>query len=630
MGSGADGLAPLHLLLVVSVLGLALLLPWPELWRKPVVREAAGKRPRPLKPKTGADCPLCQLEQGAVVNEGNAAALPRPWREGRSRRRRKKRSVTAGYACDNMACTYYGISDAAIHALVADGHHGKYEAIQDLKCQACGHKFTVRRHTVLYCLKTHSTRVAEFLTFLAEGVDASELERIWQIGEGTLRTLLTRAGLHAKKVYEHFFRGLRFEHIQLDELWANVRRESQEVWVWVAMEATTKMVPVIQLGPRTLDMAYAVVHELRTRMQVGSALPVFSSDGLRLYFHALTAHLGYWLVPDGGRKRLWQLAADFIYAQVKKLQRRRRLVKVERIMLCGSFEALASRLKAAGLSGRLNTAFVERLNLTLRQGVALLTRRTWGAAEQTSELALDVPWWRAYYHFARYHEALRVEQVASQPRRGNRAARRYRSQTPAMAAGLTSRRGTVLELIGCPMYSGGGRRNRCQSADSCLAFLSFPAAFLLQMASVTVPCPRHDLTYPPELSTTDIASTRVFGCPCVAYILVHLGRGCERAVGGGILRRRQGVAAGRQQPERQQNTEREETLHHVDFSSSIRSIRQTQKPRQRRRAACQPCNCRQAFKQAVYSWDSGCSAMLLLFPGLGSRSSAAIAPLDVS
>ena len=171
-------------------------------------------------------------------------------------------------------------------------------------------------------------------------------------------------------------------------------QECQEVWVWVALEATTKLVPVIQLGPRTLEMAYAVVHELRERMQVGLALPIFSSDGLRLYFYALTAHFGHWILPGGGRKRLWQLGADFIYGQVKKLQRRRRLVKVERLMLCGSFEVLAHRLKAVGLSGRLNTAFVERLNLTLRQGVALLTRRTWGAAQQTSELTLQVAWWR--------------------------------------------------------------------------------------------------------------------------------------------------------------------------------------------------------------------------------------------
>jgi IS1 family transposase len=204
--------------------------------------------------------------------------------------------------------------------------------------------------------------------------------------------------------------------------------------VWVAMEATTKIVPVIQLGPRTLEMAYAVVHELRRRMHVGMALPVFSSDGLRLYFYALTAHCGHWIWPDGSHKRVWQLAADFIYGQVKKLQRRRRLVKVERVMLRGSFEALARRLKAAGLSGRLNTAFVERLNSTLRQGVALLTRRTWGAAQQVSELTLHVQWWRGYYHFARYHEALQVERTASGPHKGKHTAGHYCAQTPATLA----------------------------------------------------------------------------------------------------------------------------------------------------------------------------------------------------
>ena len=78
-------------------------------------------------------------------------------------------------------------------------------------------------------LKTTSARVAEALTFLAEGVDVSVLERIWGIGEGTLRTWLTRAGLHAVKLHDHFFQQLKLQHVQLDELWANVRQKSHEV-----------------------------------------------------------------------------------------------------------------------------------------------------------------------------------------------------------------------------------------------------------------------------------------------------------------------------------------------------------------------------------------------------------------
>jgi hypothetical protein len=67
MGSDTYGCAPLNLLVVVLVVGL-LLFPWTELWRKAVVREAGAEGPRPLKPKTGADCPLCQVEQGAIIN----------------------------------------------------------------------------------------------------------------------------------------------------------------------------------------------------------------------------------------------------------------------------------------------------------------------------------------------------------------------------------------------------------------------------------------------------------------------------------------------------------------------------------------------------------------------------------
>ena len=112
---------------------------------------------------------------------------------------------------------------------------------------------------------------------------------------------------------------------------------------------------------------------------------------------------------------------------------------------------LRSRLKAAGLTGRLNTAFIERLNLTLRQGVALLARRTWGTAQHMSELTLHVEWWRGYYHFARYHDALRTKLPTPRARKGKQLASRYRSQTPAMAAEVTTRRWTVLELISYPV-----------------------------------------------------------------------------------------------------------------------------------------------------------------------------------
>jgi len=122
---------------------------------------------------------------------------------------------------------------------VGYGSHGKHEKVQDLMWQACGKKFTVRRDTVLYRLKTHSGKAAQVLALMAEGVDVSTLERVMGIGEGTLRTpqerayrrtWLTGAGMHVERLHDCIFQELIFRHIQLDELWANVRHKAQEVW----------------------------------------------------------------------------------------------------------------------------------------------------------------------------------------------------------------------------------------------------------------------------------------------------------------------------------------------------------------------------------------------------------------
>ena len=108
-------------------------------------------------------------------------------------------------------------------------------------------------------------------------------------------------------------------------------------------------------------------------------------------------------------------------------------------------------LTGLGLSGTLNTAFVERVNLTLRQSVAALIRRTWSTAQEAPQLLLHVEWWRAYYHFVRLHESLRVLLTQPRERGGQRIPQRYRQRTPAMAAGLTGRRWTVRELLAVPL-----------------------------------------------------------------------------------------------------------------------------------------------------------------------------------
>jgi hypothetical protein len=140
-----------------------------------------------------------------------------------------------------------------------------------------------------------------------------------------------------------------------------------------------------------------------------------------------------------------------IYGQVKKYYQRRKLVRVTHVMRLGTEAALQATLQELGLSGRLNTAYIERVNLTIRHGIAALARRTWATAQQTPHLLAHLEWWRAYYHFVRPHAALRVALVQPQARGDNRPAQRYRQQTPAMAAGRTHRRWTAREVLARPL-----------------------------------------------------------------------------------------------------------------------------------------------------------------------------------
>ncbi|MDO8971414.1 MAG: hypothetical protein Q7U74_12045 [Saprospiraceae bacterium] len=357
--------------------------------------------------------------------------------------------VRVGLMCPNPDCEYYRVTAESIHALVGYGSHGKPELILDLKCQACGKKFTSRKNTVLYRLKTHSGLVEKIQWLFALGVDASALEEVFSVREITIRTWLCRSGMQGKKLRERFMLELDLVHVQLNELWANVKHSTQDMWVWVVSDATTKIFPVIQVGGRTQEMAYHVVHELKGRLRSG-CVPVFSTDGLKHYFYALTAHFGRWETAEG-KKLVWTLLSDNVYAQVIKHQRRRKTVEVERRILWGDENNYRERLKVTGLSGRINTSFVERINLSIRQSVSKLTRRTWGPAQYTPELIEHLEWWRAYYHFVGYHESLEVELATPSQRKGKQQSLRYRRRTPAMVAGLTHKRWTVKELLIYPL-----------------------------------------------------------------------------------------------------------------------------------------------------------------------------------
>jgi IS1 family transposase len=320
-------------------------------------------------------------------------------------RGRKKQVKTAGYACPNEKCSY---------------------------------------------LKTSTGRVGEVLAALAEGLHVAAAERVLGHTEATIQRWLTWAGMHSEQMHARFFRQLELLHVQLDELKTRLRDRASELWLWVAMDVQTKAIAVVELGPRTQERAHRLVHRLKGVVTEGR-IPVFTSAGLNMYFYALTAHWGNREEVERKRKPQWVVAAGLLYGQLNKYYRRRRVVRLEYRMQWGRLEALKARLTALGFSGKLNTAFVERVNLTIRQGIAPLIRRTWETAQTRDGLWLHTEWWRGYYHFVRPHLSLREE--LSQPivRKGRQLPRRYRKRTPAMAVGIAGHRWTVREFISYPL-----------------------------------------------------------------------------------------------------------------------------------------------------------------------------------
>lgn len=394
------------------------------------------RRPWHLRPRTPKDCPLCQ---GKQPHSHHAPDII-PWSHVKSKRGRRKTLVSEGHACPNKNCLYYGITDQHIHALVGDGVEGIREPIQWWRCQACGERFSERHDTAMRWLKTPSWRVQEVVTALGEGVDQAAAVRIFKHHPTTIARWLRRAGQLDQPLHDRFFSRFVAHYIQLDELKTKTRQMG-EIWVWVALDVSTRVMIALTIGPRTQDSAYQLLHEVKQRLDKDQ-VPVFSSDGLKMYFYAITAHYGYWIPPLSG-KRAWQWRVDdrVLFAQLHKLKTGYKLTDLRSFIRLGTRFAYRETLQALGFTGKVETAYVERINLTLRELVAPLSRRTWSLANDEWTLALHVGWGRVYYHFVRPHHSLRCQDA-----RG-----RYRQRTPAMAAKVVPRRLAVADLLLMPL-----------------------------------------------------------------------------------------------------------------------------------------------------------------------------------
>jgi hypothetical protein len=178
---------------------------------------------------------------------------------------------------------------------------------------------------------------------------------------------------------------LHINQVQLDALYAVLREvkdgalsedealrrlERSPYWGWTAMDPASKLLLVIDVGTRTFEMTQRVVHQVAQVVAPG-CVPLFLTDGLKDYGTALRSQVGSWGQPPRRHakgplpKPRWMPLPELLYAQVGKSYRRWRVVGVRHRVGFGTMERGQQVLAAGGR--QINTAFIERLNLAIRQ-----------------------------------------------------------------------------------------------------------------------------------------------------------------------------------------------------------------------------------------------------------------------
>jgi IS1 family transposase len=288
---------------------------------------------------------------------------------------------------------------------------------------------------------------------------------VFEVDANTVLHWLVEAAEQLQAFSAYFLCDVHVTPLQLDELYAVLRgvrdgeiSEDQALmrlepgrpWVWTAIDPVSKLLLAIDVGLRTVEMAQRVVHHV-VGVLVPGCVPAWFSDGFKGYLPAILGHFGVWTHPErrqdkGARpKPRWMPLPGLLYAQVVKQYRRKRVVGVQHRVVFGTLEAVEQVLVACGW--KMNTAFVERLNLDIRQRVAAIGRRVNTLCRDEDGLQHQLVLFHVYYNFVLPHACLRQPLPVPEPTHGTGSARLWRLCTPAMAAGLSDHVWTLREVL---------------------------------------------------------------------------------------------------------------------------------------------------------------------------------------
>jgi IS1 family transposase len=369
---------------------------------------------------------------------------------------------TSRHFCPHWGCDYQGW--LGLGNLRANGHPSGGPWRQ-LYCRSC-HGYFLETHGTLFHGKRLSVElIVRVLACLAEGLGIRATARVFEVDPNTVLHWLVEAAEQLQAFTHYFLCDVHVTQLQLDELYALIRDlkagaisendalerlEPSRPWVWTAMDPVSKLLLAIEVGPRTLEIAQRVVHQVVGVLAPG-CVPAWFSDGFKGYLPAILSHFGWWVHPKRRRdkgpwpKPRWMPLPGLLYAQVVKQYRRKRVVGVQHRVVFGTLEAVEQVLAACGW--QINTAFVERLNLDLRQRVAAIGRRGNTLCQGEDGVQHQLALFHVYHNFVLPHTSLRQPLQVPEPTHGRGSAKVWQPCTPAMAAGVTDHVWTLQEVL---------------------------------------------------------------------------------------------------------------------------------------------------------------------------------------
>jgi len=420
------------------------------------------KRSTELKPFAGLThkphCILC--EQEAIQPKSPSPLPPNPMPP---THRRPRTVDTTAHFCPHTNCEYRGWLGRG--NLRANGHPSGGPWRQ-FYCRGCNGYFLETHGTIFHGKRVAVELLVRVLACLAEGLGIRATARVFAVDPNTVLGWLVEAAEQLQVFSRYVLCEVHVNQLQLDELYAVLREvkdghlsdddaikrlERSPDWVWTAMDPESKLLLVIDVGTRTLAMAQRVVHQV-VQVLAPDCVPLVLTDGFREYLMALLTHYGHWVQPERRRqgkgpkpKPRWMPLPQLLYAQVVKSYRRRCIVSVKHCVVFGTVERVKQVLSVCGR--QINTAFVERLHLDIRQRVAAVGRRVNTLCQGEDGLQHQLVLFQTYHNFVLPHVSLRQPLRMPEPTNGSGSGKVWRPCTPAMAAGLTDHVWSLREVL---------------------------------------------------------------------------------------------------------------------------------------------------------------------------------------